>query len=238
MQAVIPAAGKGTRLRPLTETKPKALVEIAGRPLLSHIFDRLIDLPITEAVVIIGYRGDQVIEQFGTRYDDLPLTYVRQEEQLGLAHAIAQAESVVEGDFLVFNGDNILGCSLESLYRTQKQDSTDVTLLTETADVKTARTTGVVVINESGQVMQLLEKPDNPPSRRVTTGVYGVSAEFFEVFREVEPSDRGEYELADVIDQMLHEGATVETVELEGWRVNVNEPGDRERASELLEQVR
>ncbi len=238
MQAVIPTAGKGTRLRPLTATRPKALVEIADRPLLSHILDSLLELPITEVIIVVGYRGDQVIDRFGTTYNDLPLRYVRQERQLGLAHAIAQADPLVEGDVLIVNGDNILGCSLTAVYQTQQQEPTDVTLLTETADRGTARETGVVVTNESGKVEQLLEKPDNPPSSRVTTGVYGLSSQFFDAYQEVEPSDRGEYELADVIDQMLRNGATIETVELDGWRVNVNEPEDCERASELLERAR
>ncbi len=234
MQAVIPAAGKGTRLRPLTETQPKALVDIAGKPLLSHLLDRLTETVLTEVIIVVGYRGEQIVNQYGERYDSLSLDYVRQEKQQGLAHAIAQAEPLVSDDFLVVNGDNVLGFSPQSVFRTQQQPSTDVTLLTETADKGTARTTGVVVTDEDRRVKRLVEKPDNPPSNQITTGVYGLSTRFFDAYQAVDPSERGEYELPDVINQLLATGATVEAVELDGWRVNVNEPADRKRAKRLL----
>ena len=93
MQAVIPAAGKGTRLRPLTAEKPKALVEVADRPILSHCLERLVELPIAEVVVIVGYEGQQIIDRYGDEFDGLTITYSWQHEQNGLAHALVQLRS-------------------------------------------------------------------------------------------------------------------------------------------------
>jgi len=95
MKAVVLAAGKGTRLRPLTDDKPKALVEVDGRPILSHCFDELVDLDAEGFVVVVGYRKDDIIEYYGDEYEGVPITYAEQERQLGLADALLCAEEDV-----------------------------------------------------------------------------------------------------------------------------------------------
>ena len=236
MQVVVPAAGVGSRLRPLTDDRPKALLEIDGRPLLSYTFDRLLEIDPDRIVVVIGYRGEQISSHFGTRYGGVPIEYVTQDEQLGLAHAIAQAEHAIEGceEFLVVNGDNVFDCSLAPIVDRQTDPSVDATLLVESTDPTTARSTGVVITREDGSVAGLLEKPDDPPSTLITTGVYGLPESIFEWVRRIDPSDRGEYELPDAIDRLRRAGATVATVRLEGRRVNVNTPADLDRAATLL----
>lgn len=234
MQVVVPAAGEGTRLRPLTEDRPKALLEIADRPLLSHTFDRLLEIDPTQIVIVIGYRGEQIRACYGEAYAGVPIEYVTQEDQRGLAHAIAQAEPAIEGEFLVVNGDNVLDCSLAPVVDHQTDPAVDATLLVETADRETARSTGVVTTDDEGLVTGIVEKPEQPPSTLVTTGVYGLPQSIFERFRRIDPSDRGEYELPDAIDLLRREGATIETVPIEGRRVNVNTPGDLDRAQRIL----
>ncbi|MFW6385460.1 MAG: sugar phosphate nucleotidyltransferase, partial [Halodesulfurarchaeum sp.] len=91
MKAVVLAAGRGTRLQPLTDAKPKALVEVAGRPLLSYVFDALRDLPVHEVVVVIGYRGEDIIDYYGHTVDGIPVTYTEQEAPRGLADALVAA---------------------------------------------------------------------------------------------------------------------------------------------------
>ncbi len=104
MQAVVLAAGKGTRLRPLTEDKPKVLVEVDGKPLIEDVFDNLLEIGVTELVVVVGYQKEQIIERYGDEYEDVPITYTHQREQLGLAHAILQAEPHVDDDFVLMLG--------------------------------------------------------------------------------------------------------------------------------------
>ena len=109
-QAVILAAGEGQRLRPFTVTKPKAMLSVAGKPILSYAVESLIQNGIRNIVLVVGYRKEQVFdyigsgEQFGAH-----ITYVIQERQLGTAHALAQANDVTEDEFLVLPGDNLIG---------------------------------------------------------------------------------------------------------------------------------
>ena len=235
MQAVVPAAGRGTRLRPLTDDRPKGLVEVAGRPLLSHCFDRLCAAGIAEIVVVIGDRGDQIVAHYGDSYRSASVQYVRQPEPRGLADAIARAEPLVDGSFLVCNGDNVFGCSLGPVLSAHRQANVDATLLVETATREQAATTGVVVTDDAGRVTEIVEKPDEPPSTLITTGVYALPAAMFDHCRAISPSDRGEYELAAALARLLDRGGTIATVPIDGWRVNVNTPADRERATRRLD---
>jgi len=88
MQAVVLAAGKGTRLRPLTDDKPKVPVEVDDKPLLEDVMDNLIEIGATEFVLVVGYMKEKIIERYGDEYKNIPITYAHQREQLGLAHAI------------------------------------------------------------------------------------------------------------------------------------------------------
>ena len=226
MQAVVPAAGSGTRLRPLTDEKPKGLVTVADKPLLAHGFDRLVELDLDRIVVVIGYRGDQIREYFGHTYRDMPLRYGTQENRLGLAHAILQAEPHIDDDFLVYNGDNVILDSLRPVVRTYEHSDADAVLLVENATRETARETGVVTTDDQGTVTALVEKPDDPPSTQITTGVYLLPHSIFEDCRSISPSDRDEYELIDAIDRLRDRGGVIQTVTLDGWRYNVNTPQD------------
>ncbi|MCU4925462.1 sugar phosphate nucleotidyltransferase [Halobacteria archaeon AArc-dxtr1] len=232
MQAVVPAAGEGTRLRPLTDSQPKGLVEVAGRPILTHCFDRLRTAGVDEIIVVIGYEGAQIVDYYGDSYEGTPLTYVRQVDRKGLAHAILQAEPAVDGDFLVYNGDNVFAGSLAPVLDTQSKPDVDATLLTEHTTRDVARTTGVVTTSADGTVIDITEKPADPPTTRVTTGVYALPETIFDYCRASTPANTGEYELADALTNLRHAGSTIATVSLDGWRVNVNTPADRERATQ------
>jgi dTDP-glucose pyrophosphorylase len=235
VKAVVPAAGEGTRLRPLTDDKPKGLVEIANRPLLSYVFDRLVALGVDEVVVVIGYRGERIRERFGDAYRGTPLTYVTQDRQLGLADAIVRAEDHVDSTFLVLNGDNVFGSDLGAVL--ERRDRTDVSgaIVVERASTDAARTTGVVVTDGDDAVQRIVEKPDDPPSTLITTGCYVLPPALFEVRDGLDASERGEYELADAIGELIAAGHTFQTVRYDGWRVNVNAPEDVDRVERLLE---
>jgi glucose-1-phosphate thymidylyltransferase len=237
MKAVVPAAGEGTRLGTLTDDRPKPLVEVAGRPILTRVLDRLVGIGASELVVVVGYRGDEIRTHCGDSFRDVPISYVEQHERLGLAHAISRAETRIEDDFLVHNGDNVLSGNVSDVVDRQRSDA-DATLLVDRVTREEARETGVLDLDEDGHVRRIVEKPDDPPSTLVTTGVYGFSPAVFDACRRIDPSNRGEYELADAVTLLIEEGARVEAVELDGWRVNVNTPADVERAERLLGEER
>lgn len=233
MQAVIPAAGKGTRLRPLTANRPKVMVEIAGEPLLTHVFRTLLDTGIEEFVVIVGYELDAIISHYGEEFRGVPITYVHQREQRGLAHAVLQAAPHIDGQFVVLNGDNVFGGDLSRIVERARETDSDAVLLVESVSREAARQTGVVETAD-GRVTGLVEKPADPPSRLVTTGLYVLPEEIFTACRLLRPSDRGENELTAAVDVLVRAGATVDAVRYEGTRVNVNTPADIDRAEELL----
>jgi len=234
MQAVVPAAGEGTRLRPLTVDRPKGLVEVAGKPLLSHALETLVGLGVSGVVVVIGYRGAEIRARYGDSFEDTPLTYVRQDERLGLAHALLQADPHVDGDFLCLNGDNVCRADLGAVVDRHRAAGADVTSLVD--DVSRERATeGGVFEFDDDEVAGLVEKPDDPPSTLVPRGFYAFSERIFDACRLVTPAETGEYELTDAVDLLLHAGRSVETVSLEGWVRNVNTPDDIEWVTERLD---
>lgn len=229
MQGVVLAAGKGTRMRPLTNDRPKALVEVAGQPLLAHCLDTLQSLGVDAVVVVIGHRGERIRERVGDTFEGVPITYVEQAEQLGLAHALLQAESEVDGPFLSINGDAVYGADLTQLVDRFEATSASAAFLADRVSEERAREVGVCELDDDGSLAGLVEKPDDPPSRLVQTGLFAFDPVIFHACHVVRPSDRGEYELAAAIDLLVHAGHRVEPVDFDGWHVNVNTPDDIER---------
>ncbi|MBX0322950.1 nucleotidyltransferase family protein [Halomicroarcula sp. F13] len=237
MDGVVLAAGEGTRMRPLTAEQPKGLVDVAGRPLLAHGFDALRSVGVDRVVVVVGYRGADVVEHFGDSYRGTPLEYVRQDDRLGTAHALAQALPVVDPPLIVLNGDNVCRANLDAVVRHHRESDAAATLLVERMSRETARQTGVVETDAEGRVTGLVEKPDDPPSTLVTRGFYAFGGAIGLAIDEVTPSARGEYELADAVDLLVQADQRVETVELEGWCHNVNDPGDRAAVTDRLQSL-
>lgn len=234
MIGVVPAAGKGTRLRPLTDDKPKGLVEVAERPLLAHVFETLLDSGVDELVVVVGYRAGAILDNFSDSFQGLPITYVHQRDQQGLGHAVLQAAPHINEPFVVLNGDNVVAGTLRRQVEAYQSTDAAVVVGVEEASRDTARETGVVTV-EDDRVTAVVEKPDDPPSRLVTTGCYVLPASIFDALGLLRPSERGEYELADAVGVLIRAGATVSAVELSSERVNVNTRADLERAADLVE---
>jgi len=252
VQAVVPAAGDGTRMRPLTADQPKGLVEVAGDPLLAHVLDTL--RPVAEeCVVVVGYRADQIVERFGHSYGGLELTYVRQPERRGLADALLQAESHIDGSFVSLNGDNILRANIEALLAHHHETGADATAFVEQVSRERAREGAVLELAagsdpgdvenganptlEQEAVTGVVEKPEEPPSRYIPRGCYAFSPAIFDACRLVVPGSTGERELTDAVDLLLTAGRRFETVPLDGWCENLNTPVDRDRVTRRLDSL-
>ena len=232
MKAVVPAAGEGTRLGGLTADRPKGLVKIAGKPLLTHVFEALQQCSLEEIVVIIGHRGAQITDHYGTSFRGTPLRYVTQDEQLGLAHALLQAEPFVETDFVSLNGDNVLCADLEALKTRHEESGASATCFVERVTRERAGIGGVFELADD-RIVGLVEKPPEPPSRLVPRGCWMFSTHIFDACRRVTPAHTGEYELSAAVDLLLAAGRQVEPVSLDGWCVNVNTPDDCAAVSKL-----
>ncbi|QFU81292.1 UTP--glucose-1-phosphate uridylyltransferase AglF [Natronorubrum aibiense] len=235
MQAVVLAAGKGTRLRPLTDDKPKVLVEVDDTPLIEDVFDNLLEIGVTELVVVVGYMKEKIIERYGDEYEGVPITYAHQREQLGLAHAILQAEPHIDDEFVLMLGDNIFRGNLGDVINRQQEDRADAAFLVEEVPYEEASRYGVLDTNEYGEIVEVVEKPDEPPSNLVMTGFYTFTPAIFHACHLVQPSDRGEYELPDAIDLLIQSGRTIDAIRMDGWRIDVGYPEDRETAEERIQ---
>ncbi|WP_255149252.1 bifunctional sugar-1-phosphate nucleotidylyltransferase/acetyltransferase [Halorarius halobius] len=222
MQAVILAAGEGTRMRPLTESVPKPMLPVADRPLVAHTASMAADAGAEELVLVVGYEADRVRDHFGTEFEGVPVSYAVQEEQLGTAHAAAAAREHLDGEFVVLNGDDLY-------------DAAAIGPLFEGGpavgayEVEDPRPYGVFSI-EGDRVTGVVEKPDDPPSNRVNVGAYRFPAEAADWLTEVELSERGEYEITDVLERVV-DAYDVRAVPVERW-LGVGRPWELLEANE------
>ena len=235
MQAVVLAAGEGTRLRPLTEDKPKGMVEVAGKPILTHCFEQLVELGVDELLVVVGYRKEVIISHYDDEFEGVPITYAHQREQKGLAHALLTVEEHIEDDFMLMLGDNVFDANLRDVLNRQREDRADAAFLVEEVPWDEAGRYGVCDTNKYGEIVDVVEKPDDPPSNLVMTGFYTFTPAILHACHLVQPSNRGEYEISDAVDLLLKSGRTIDAIRMDGWRTDVGYPDDRERAERRLE---
>ncbi len=214
MKVIIPLAGFGTRLRPHTFTKPKPLVNVAGKPVLGHILDKLEGLDIEEIVFITGYLGDQ-IEAYVSAHYDFPARYVEQKELKGQAHALYLARDHVQGPVLIIFVDTIFETDLHELPKATEDGVLYV------KQVEDPRRFGVAVL-EGGRVTKLIEKPSSLEHNLAVIGVYYVrdSQWLMRAIEELIARDiktQGEYFLADALQLMIDQGAQLAARRLEVW---------------------
>jgi len=225
MKAIIPAAGQGTRLYPQTHTKPKAMVRLAGKPILGHILSNLTETRIDEAVIVVGGpMKDQIVryakQSFG---DEFEFWFVEQESAEGLGHSIHQTESVARGDsLLIVLGDMLFEKGYNTFLAAHEElGSSDASLGVKT--VEEPQHYGVAELEDDRRVERLVEKPDEPESNYAISGVYVVENSpllFDALAHPVENNIRGagdEYQLTDALQRMIDQNARIDIFEVEDW---------------------
>ena len=193
MKAVILAAGESTRTYPLTSTRPKALLEIANKPVLQHNLEALDGL-VDEALIVVGYRKEMIKERFGSGFRGIKITYIEQKQRLGTGHAVLSARDHLKGSFIVENGDDIYSRGL-----LEKCLSHEVCVVARR--VKDPRAFGVWLEN-SGNVSGFAEKPGSFVSDLANTGLYVLHDSIFGEIRKLKRSIRGEYELNEAVNSL------------------------------------
>ncbi len=222
MQCVILAAGKGSRLRPLTENCPKQLVMVAGKPLLDHIVDAL-PSSIDEIILVTGYCEDQLKAHCGAEYFGRKVTYVTQVVPEGTAKALWLCKDLLKGRFLFMFGDDIHG----------KDDIARVTSYSRamlTFQTNTPERFGIVVRHPDGTLAEMIEKPEHPPSNLASTGVMVLDTHIFEF--EVTVIKNNEFYLTDVIEEYAKK-YPMAVVEQRLW-IPIGYPEDIIRAEQKL----
>lgn len=202
MQAVILAAGRGTRLQPLTDSIPKAMVLVNGRPMLEILLRQLASVGIRDIVLVVHYRKEKIMDYFKDgSHLGLSLTYIDQREMKGSAHALQQAASFVKSDkFICIACDSLFETSL--LQQILAHPSVGVITCTEVED---GRRFGILVIEEK-KVTRLIEKPENPPTNLANCSVYLFPSAIFTACAQVQPGLKGEYLLTDAIQKLIDAG--------------------------------
>ncbi len=215
MRAIIPVAGFGTRLKPHTLTHPKVLLNVGGKPIISHIVEKLIEQNITEATFFVGYLGEKIEEYISSTFPQIKAEYVVQKELLGLGHAIHQAAKTFnDEEILIILGDTVFDVDLSQITRLETS-SLGVKF------VEDPRRFGVVEI-KNGFVSKLIEKPKNPTTNLALVGLYFIKnstllASSLEELFEKNIKTNDEYQLTDALQLMIEKGEKFSTFPVEGW---------------------
>ncbi|MFC4456256.1 glucose-1-phosphate thymidylyltransferase [Deinococcus sonorensis] len=233
MKAIIPAAGFGTRLRPLTYTRPKPALRVANQPIIVHAVRTLVQAGITEIGIVVSDLTQQAIELAVRGLEGVHITYIDQPEMLGLGNAVKMArEYVGQDDFCVYLGDNLFENGVRSYIDTFYAQQADAVIALVEVDDPTAF--GVAELDNEGRIVRLVEKPKNPPSNLAVAGVYCFKPKFFDYLEALKPSARGEYEITDAIAALISEQGHVQGVKVEGWWRDTGKAADLIDTNRLL----
>jgi len=215
MKAIILAAGYATRLWPLTKDKPKPLLEVAGKPIIEHILDRLEEMDnIGEIFIVTNAHFFQVFLEWQASLSfSIPLTIVNDkttsnEGRLGsLGDILYVVENLNIGeDMIIVAGDNLFEFSLSELAEHYHSKKTPVIALYDVGDKEVAKNYGIVALDKFGKIIEFQEKPKDPKSDYSVTGIYLYDNQVFEAIKTCKPSDRGEMEITDVNNYYIKKG--------------------------------
>ncbi|MFT5193600.1 MAG: glucose-1-phosphate thymidylyltransferase [Cellvibrionaceae bacterium] len=236
MKGLILSGGKGSRLAPLTFTSAKQLIPVANKPVLFRVIETIRDANIEEIGIVInvGSRGEQIKQAVGdgSRFG-VKVTYIIQDQPLGLAHAVKVSEEFLGDDrFVMFLGDNVIQGGISPLIKDFAQnDWNSQIVLTQVLDPVQF---GVAVIGADGKVEKLVEKPKVPPSDLALVGIYMFDKTIHEATNAIQPSARGELEITDAIQWLVTNGYSVHPYVHTGWWIDTGKKDDMIEANDLV----
>lgn len=223
MHAVILAAGRGTRMRPLSRVTPKPMLPVGDRPLVAHVADAAVEAGADDLIFVVSDPAGHVREYFDDSYRDTPVSYAVQDPPAGTADAVRCALGHVDGRFAVLNGDTLFEPA--AIARLIEHDAA---VLTHRVDDPSEYG---VLSTDGSRVVDIVEKPDDPPSALANAGAYVFPSSMRDAF-DVPRSSRGEYEITDAVEALIEERDVV-AVETSQW-LDVARPRDFVRANELV----
>ncbi len=221
MKAVILAAGKGSRLVPLTYSKPKCLMPLANKPLIQYIVQSIMELEgqskVDEIFIVTNYLENKLKDFFEEwSPDGIKITFVHQDTLGGTGDALKTLNGKINEDFILANGDEVFGPETFKII-SEKFLEKRVLGVIGGMESKNPERYGVLVVNENDSLGGIVEKSPNPPGRLVSAGVYAFSPRIFEYLERINKSERGEYELTDAIIAMAEDTSRVIVSNIDDW---------------------
>ena len=234
MKGLVLAGGAGTRLRPITHTSAKQLVPVANTPILFYGLGQLRDAGVTDVGIIVGDTAAEIEAAVGDGSAlGIRATYIRQDQPLGLAHAVLTAEEFLgDDDFVMFLGDNLIEGGITHVVEAFERDRPDAQVLLKSVGDPTRF--GVADLDGEGAVVGLVEKPADPPSDLALVGVYLFTSAILDAARRIEPSGRGELEITDAIQRLLDDGRRVHASTIDGWWLDTGKKDDLLEANRIV----
>jgi len=234
MKALVLSGGAGTRLRPITHTSAKQLVPVANKPVLFYGLESIREAGITDVGIIVGETAEEVKAAVGDGSAlGIKATYIPQDAPKGLAHAVLIAKDFLrDSPFVMYLGDNLIADELDQYLQDFQQEDLDALILLRKVSNPTAF--GVAKINEKGEVLELVEKPKNPPSNLALVGIYFFSPAIHEVIKDLKPSPRGELEITDAIQCLIEKKKPVSARELKNWWLDTGKKDDLLEANRII----
>lgn len=235
MKGIILHGGYGTRLRPLTYSRPKQLLPIANIPMSQYGLSSLVKAGITDIAIIIGGENSNKVKDYYKNGEDFGanITYVYQDEPKGISHAISLCKDFVGNEkFVVFLGDNVLVKEISDYVDDFKNSTDDAKILL--CEVSNPQQFGVIEINSDGSIKKIVEKPKDPPTNLAVIGVYFLTKEFFEIMKILKPSARGELEITDALQLLLDSGKQISYDKITNYWKDTGTPSDIIDANESI----
>jgi glucose-1-phosphate thymidylyltransferase len=235
MKGLILSGGKGTRLYPITYTRAKQLVPVANKPVLFRVIEAIRDAGIDDIGIVVGDTAHEIKEAVGTgRRWGTKITYIQQDEPLGLAHAVKVSRDYLGDDrFVMFLGDNVIEGGISGLISEFRHSDYDSQIVL--TPVENPSRYGVAELDpDTRRIIRLVEKPRNPPSNLILVGIYMFNEHIWEAVGAITPSWRGELEITDAIQYLVDKGYNVHPYVHRGWWIDTGEPGEMLEANDLV----
>jgi len=236
---VIPAAGRGERLLPLTRAMPKEMVIVDGKPFIQYVVEGMAAAGVEKIYIITGWRKHSVLDYFGSGAKfGVDISYIVQDEMLGLADAIGRVRNFVNESFVVGLGDDIFyptSCikDIIDFHETKKPSAT---LSIEQVDKNEVEKYGIVKIDNNERILDLIEKPKigEAPSNLAIAGIYVFTSDIFDAISRTKPGKNNELQLTDSIKLLVDAGKTVYAKKLDGQRITIGSIDELRKANEFF----